>query len=208
MDLQKALAGDPVVEVAPRIPVQAGPFGIKASPNGKLIAVTARERADIDFEGNTISIIDVDLASMGSPNAELARVRVGTDDPNGQTRPFTLAWTPDGQAIIVANYRSNNVSIVELHRALAHDPHAEVARIPVVRPPESDGTVLPSNPKGTAVTVNGRYAAVSGGPRLDPNAPPSGTVWIINLRSRAVVGTVTGIGNDPYGLTILERYGE
>jgi len=58
------------------------------------------------------------------------------------------------------------------------------------------------------VTVNGRYAAVSGGPRLDPNAPPSGTVWIINLRSRAVVGTVTGIGNDPYGLTILERYGE
>src|SRR5215470_17534846 len=61
MDLQKALAGVPVVEVAPRIPVQAGPFGIKASPDGKLIAVTARERADIDLEGNTISIIDVDL---------------------------------------------------------------------------------------------------------------------------------------------------
>jgi DNA-binding beta-propeller fold protein YncE len=204
MDLQGALAGDPVVEVAPRIPVQAGPFGIKASPNGKLIAVTARERADIDFEGNTISILDVDLARMGSPNAELARVQVGTDDPNGQTRPFTLAWTPDGREIIVANYRSNNVSIVDLSRALAHDPHAEVARIPVVRPPESDGTVLPGNPKGTAVTANGQYAVVSGGPRLDPDAPPSGTVWIINLRSRAVVATVTGIGNDPYGLTILE----
>src|SRR5216683_6090120 len=127
MDLQQALAGVPVVEVAPRIPVQAGPFGIKASPNGKLIAVTARERADIDFEGNTISIIDVDLARAGNLNAEVARVRVGTDDPNGQTRPFTLAWTPDGSEIIVANYRSNNVSIVELHRALAHDPHAEVA---------------------------------------------------------------------------------
>ena len=69
MDLEKALAGHPVVEIAPRIPVQAGPFGIKASPNGKLIAVTARERADIDFEGNTISIIDVDLARIGSPNA-------------------------------------------------------------------------------------------------------------------------------------------
>src|SRR5215470_6761160 len=61
MDLQNALAGVPVVEVAPRIPVQAGPFGIKASPDGKFIAVTARERADIDLEGNTISIIDVDL---------------------------------------------------------------------------------------------------------------------------------------------------
>src|SRR5258708_17622480 len=98
---------------------------------------------------------------------------------------------------MVANYRSNNVSIVDLSRALAHDPHAEVARIPVVRPPESDGTVLPGNPKGTAVTANGQFAVVSGGPRLDPDVPPIGTVWIINLRSRAVVATVTGIGNDP-----------
>ena len=205
MDFQEALAGEPVVEIAPRIPVQVGPFGIQASPDRKRIAVTARERADIDFLGNTISIIDVDLARAGAPNAEVARVQVGTDDPNGQTRPFTLAWTPDGREIIVANYASNNVSIVDLARALAHDPHAEVARIPVVRPPESDGTVLPGNPKGTAITADGKYAVVSGGPRLAPTAPPSGTVWIINIRSRMVVATVTGIGNDPYGLTILEQ---
>ena len=57
MDFQEALAGEPVVEIAPRIPVQVGPFGIQASPNRKLIAVTARERADIDFLGNTISIL-------------------------------------------------------------------------------------------------------------------------------------------------------
>jgi DNA-binding beta-propeller fold protein YncE len=205
MDFQQALAGEPVVEVAPRIPVQVGPFGIQASPNRKLIAVTARERADIDFLGNTISIIDVDLARTGAPNAEVARVQVGTDDPNGQTRPFTVAWTPDGREIIVANYASNNISVVDLARALAHDPHAEVARIPVIRPPETDGTVLPGNPKGTAITADGKYAVVSGGPRLAPTAPPSGTVWIINLRSRAVVATVTGIGNDPYGLTLLEQ---
>jgi DNA-binding beta-propeller fold protein YncE len=204
MDLQQALKGVPVVEVAPRIPVQAGPFGIKASPNGKLIAVTARERGDIDFEGNTISIIDVDLASMGAPQAEVARVRVGTDDPDGQTRPFTLAWTPDGRQIIVANYRANNVSIVDLKLALAHDPHAEVARIPVDRPADPDGVVRPGRPKGTAVTSDGRYAVVSGGPRLDPEAPPSGTVWVIDLHARAVRATVTGVGNDPYGLTILE----
>jgi hypothetical protein len=29
-------------------------------------------------------------------------------------------------------------------------------------------------------------------------------VWIIDLRSRAVVATVTGVGNDPYGLTLVE----
>jgi YVTN family beta-propeller protein len=203
MDLQQALNGAVVVEIAPRIPVQAGPFGIKASPDGKLIAVTARERGDIDFEGNTISIIDVDLARLGAPGAELARVRVGTDDPNGQARPFTLAWTPDGREIIVANYRTNNVSIVDLQRALAHDPHAEVARIPVIRP---DG--LTGNPKGTAVTSDGRYAVVSGGPRLAPTAPASGTVWIIDLRTRAVVATVTGVGNDPYGVALVEGNGD
>ena len=204
MDLHQALMGAPVVEIAPRIPVQTGPFGIKASPNGKFIAVTARESGQADFEGNTISIIDVDRARTGAPGAEAARVRVGTDDPNGQARPFTVAWTPDGRQIIVANYRTNNVSIVDLRLALAHDPRAEVARIPVTRPADADGLVRPGRPKGTAVTSDGRYAVVSGGPRLDPTAPPSGTVWVIDLRTRAVVATVTGVGNDPYGLTILE----
>src|SRR3989449_2293576 len=166
MDLRQALMGVPVVEVAPRIPVQTGPFCIKASPNGKWIAVTAREDGQVvDFEGNTISIIDVDLARRGAPNAEAARVRVGTNDANGQARPFTLAWTPDGRQIIVANFSTNNVSIVDLGLALAHGPRAEVARIPVTRPAESDGSVLPGRPKGTAVTSDGRYAVVSGGPR-------------------------------------------
>ena len=205
MDLQQALKGVPVVEIAPRIPVQTGPFGIKASPDGKLIAVTARESADVDFEGNTISIIDVDRARLGIAGAEVARVRVGTDDPNDQTRPFTVSWTPDGRQIIVANYRANNVSIVDVHLAIAHDAHAEVARIPVIRQVDPDGIVRPGRPKGTAVTSDGRYAVVSGGPRLDPTAPPSGTVWLIDLHARAVVATVTGVGNDPYGLTIVEN---
>ena len=105
----------------------------------------------------------------------------------------------------MANYRTNNVSIVDLRLALAHDPRAEVARIPVTRPADADGLVRPGRPKGTAVTSDGRYAVVSGGPRLAPTAPPSGTVWVIDLRTRAVVATVTGVGNDPYGLTILEE---
>ncbi len=79
-----------------------------------------------------------------------------------------------------------------------------VARIPVTRLADADGIVRPGRPKGTAVTSDGRYAVVSGGPRLDPSAPTSGTVWVIDLHRRAVVATVTGVGNDPYGLTILE----
>ena len=200
IDLDKALAGGKVVEVAPRIPVQSGPFGIKASPSGKFVAVTARESNRVDFEGNTISIIDIDRARQGSPNAEAARVQVGTDDANAGARPFTVSWTPDGRSIVVANFRTNNVSVVDLALALAHKPGAEVARIPLVRP---DGR--PARPKGTAVTADGRYAIVSGGARQPPTAPASGTVFVIDLRSRKQIATVTGVGNDPYGLTIVDH---
>src|SRR5215510_12911451 len=49
MDLERALMGIPVAEIAPRVPVQTGPFGIKAGLDGRLIAVTARESGKIDF---------------------------------------------------------------------------------------------------------------------------------------------------------------
>jgi DNA-binding beta-propeller fold protein YncE len=198
MDLEKALAGVRVVEVAPRIPVQTGPFGIKASPDGKFVAVTARESNRVDFEGNTISIIDIDRARQGLPGAE-TRVQVGTSDPAAGARPFTVSWTPDGRSIVVANFRTNNVSVVDLRRALAHDPGAEVARIPLTRP---DG--LDARPKGIAVTADGRFALVSGGARQPATAPASGTLFVVDLRTRRQVATVTGVGNDPYGLAVAD----
>ncbi|MFL5311949.1 MAG: YncE family protein [Myxococcales bacterium] len=212
MDLDKALSGVPVVEVAPRIPVQTGPFGIKASPNGKFVAVTARESNRVDFEGNTISIIDIDRvvanARLPKPIAgPETRVRVGNgeDEKTGGARPFNVAWTPDGKSIVVANFRTNNVSIVDLKSALAgaHRLDGEVARIPLTRP---DGG--PSRPKGIAVTSDGRYAVVSGGARQAPTAPASGTVFVVDLRSRKQIATVTGVGNDPYGLTIVDHVDE
>jgi DNA-binding beta-propeller fold protein YncE len=198
MDLDKALAGAPVVEVTPRIPVQTGPFGIAASPDGRFVAVTARESNRVDFEGNTISIVDVDRAVRGLGGAE-TRVQVGTDDAGAGARPFTLAWTPDGRSVVVANFRTNNVSVVDLSRALAHGPGAEIARIPLTRP---DG--LPARPKGTAVTADGRFAVVSGGARQPATAPPSGTLFIVDLRTHRQVATMTGVGNDPYGVAVLD----
>jgi DNA-binding beta-propeller fold protein YncE len=201
MDLQKALAGAPVVEVAPRIPVQAGPFGIAASPNGKFVAVTARQHNRTGVEGNTISIIDVDLARQGLPGAEAARVQVGTDGAGVQTRPFSVAWTPDGKEILVANARVNNVSIVDLGLALAHRPEAEIARIALTRP---DGA--PARPKVVAVTADGRYAVVSGGDdTLTVSASnPTGMVYVIDLGSRRVATQVTRVGIDPYGVIVVD----
>ena len=56
------------------------------------------------------------------------------------------------------------------------------------------------------MTSDGRYAVISAGPRvtLTPFVP-TGTVAIIDLRKRQVVATVTGVGNDPYGLALVER---
>ena len=85
MDFGAALAGSRVVEVAPRIPVQTGPFGIRASPNGKFVAVTARESNITGAEGNTISIIEIDRARAGLPGAEAAR-------PKPHLPPLRAAW--------------------------------------------------------------------------------------------------------------------
>ena len=204
IDLERALAGDRTSEIM-RIPTQIGPWGITTSPNGRWVVAANRESQQQvpAFEGNTISIIDVDLARIGAANAEVARVRVGTSDPNGQTRPFIPSFTPDGREIIVPNFSANNVSIVNLARAVAGDLGAEVARIPLTRPVDADNVKRPARPKGSAVTSDGRYAVISGGPRTP--FPASGTVWIIDLRTRAVVATVTGVGNDPYGLALVEH---
>jgi DNA-binding beta-propeller fold protein YncE len=202
IDLEAALAGDKTAEIA-RIPTQIGPWGITTSPDGRLVVAANRESQQVAFEGNTISFIDVDLAAAASPNAEVARVLVGTSDANVQTRPFIPSFTPDGKFVIVPNFRSNNVSIVDVSLALAHQPGAEVARIALTRPMDRDGVTRPARPKGSAVTADGRFAVISGGPRT--TFVPSGTVWIIDLRSRTVVATVTGVGNDPYGLAIVER---
>jgi YVTN family beta-propeller protein len=202
IDLESALAGNKTAEVA-RIPTQIGPWGIATSPNGRWVVAANRESQRVAFEGNTISILDANLAAADPAHAEAARVLVGTSDPNVQTRPFIPSFTPDGKFIIVPNFRSNNVSIVDLDLALAHLPGAEVARIPLTRPADSDNVVRPARPKGSAVTADGRYAVISGGART--TFVPSGTVWIIDLQTRSVAATVTGVGNDPYGLAIVER---
>jgi hypothetical protein len=95
---------------------------------------------------------------------------------------------------------ANSVSVVSLELALAGDPDAEVARIPLTR---ADGR--PARPKGSAVTSDGRYALISGGPGVQPFSQEVGYVYIIDLESRTVVGTVTGVGNDPYGLTAVRK---
>ena len=199
ISLDRALAGDRLAEIG-RIPMQVGPWGITATPDGRYVIVanggSQRERRS----GNTISIIDVDRASAGLEAAEVARLLIGTDAPEEQTHPLIPSVTPDGREVIVPNVRADNVSIVDLDLALAGDPDAEVARIPLSR---ADGR--PARPKGSAITSDGRYVVISGGPGSQPFAEETGYVYVIDLGSRRVIGTVTGVGNDPYNLALVRR---
>jgi DNA-binding beta-propeller fold protein YncE len=199
IDLARALRGDPRAEIG-RIRAQVGPWGITATPDQRYVIVANGGSQRDGSAGNTLSVIDVDRASAGAGNGEVVRVLVGTDDPTEQTHPLIPTVTPDGRELVVPNVRANNVSIVSMELARAGKADAEIARIPLVR---SDGQ--PARPRGSAVTADGRYAVISGGPSLPPFSEELGHVYVIDLRSRRVVATVTGVGHEPYALAIVER---
>jgi DNA-binding beta-propeller fold protein YncE len=203
IDLKRALAADPAAEIA-RIPVATGPWGMAISPDGALVAVANRENARTGEEGNTVSLINVEkAAAAGAPGAdvkaakeaEVARVLVGTNNPATASRPFSMAFTPDGTQLITSQFRANNVSIVDVKKALAGDLGAEAARIKLETP--SGG---PSRPRGIVITPDGRYAAITGAARAKEG---SGILWILDIAARKVVGRVTGVGNETYLLALL-----
>ena len=209
IDLGRALRGDLRAEIG-RVPTQVGPWGITATPDGRHIIVASGGSQRDGSAGNTISVINVDRAShlrqgsgaqgAGAGRAEVVRVLVGTDDPLVQSHPLIPSVTPNGREVIVPNVRADNVSIVSMELALAGNPDAEVARIPLARP---DGR--PVRPKGSAITRDGRYAVISAGPSVPPFSQELGHLYVIDLRSRSVVATVTGVGHEPYGLAVVER---
>src|SRR4029453_3994373 len=152
IDVAKILANAPGAELA-RIPVGTGPWGIAVSPDGAWIATANRESARVDQEGNHVSLINVDKAMTGAKDAEAARLIVGTNNPSAASRPFGVAFTPDGKTLLVSNFRANNLSFVDVEKALAGGLGAEVARLPLVT---TDNR--PSRPRGIGVTT----------PRRDP----------------------------------------
>lgn len=192
IDLAAAFAGDPDAEIA-RVPVETGPFGLAVSPDGRLVAVAARESMSEPYEGRTISIIDVARAAEGRADAEVARVRVGADDATKATRPFAVAFTPDGRHIVVSCFRANAISIVDVAQALAGRP-AEVQRIY----PTAPGGAEP-RPRGITIAA-GRYACVVGGAK---SGTRSSLVWLLDLKSGKIASTVTGVGNETYGLDAI-----
>jgi DNA-binding beta-propeller fold protein YncE len=199
IDLDRALKGDVRAEIG-RVPMQVGPWGITATPDRRHVIVANGGSQRDGSAGNSLSLIDVERAAASPASSEVARVRVGTDNPAEPSHPLIPTVTPDGSHVVVPNVRANNVSIVDLAQALARAPDPEVARIPLVRP---DGRL--ARPKGSVITSDGRYAVISGGPADPPFSQDLGHLYVIDLRARRVVATVTGVGHEPYALAIVER---
>jgi YVTN family beta-propeller protein len=91
--------------------------------------------------------------------------------------------------------------VVDVRAALAGQRDAEVARIGLDRP---DGA--PARPKIVAVTRDGRYAVVTGGDDTlaASTTKATGMVYVIDLLTNKVAAQVTGVGIDPYGVTVVE----
>jgi DNA-binding beta-propeller fold protein YncE len=193
VDLGRALGGHPGAEVN-RIAVEAGPFGIAAIADGRLVAVANRESARTGREGGTVALLDVARAASGASGAEVARVRVGNDDPATGTRPFAVAFTPDGRSLVATCFRANTISLIDVDEALRGRP-AEVARL---TPRDPAGGL--ARPRGIAMTPDGRYAAVTGGAK---GAAGSSVLWILDLARFAVAATVAGVGNESYLLDVV-----
>lgn len=199
IDLERALSGATGAEVR-RIPMQKGPWGIAATPDRRHILVANGGSQSDGSAGNAIGVIDVDRAATAADRAELARVLVGTDEPSQETHPLIPSVTPDGRVAVVPNVRADNVSLIDLPQAIAGRADAETARIPLTR---LDGQ--PARPKGSAITSDGRYAVISGGAASPPFSQALGHLYVIDLRSRAVVATVTGVGHEPYAVAVVQR---
>ena len=191
-NLQAALAGDPRAEIC-RVPIETGPFGLAVSPDGRYVAAAARESMSVAVEGKTISIIDVERAAAGAKDAEVSRVRIGSDNPDEPTRPFAVAFTPDSRRIVASCFRSNTISIVDVADAIA-GRQAEVLRL---YPTAPNGAA--PRPRGITMAA-GRYACVIGGAK---SGPRSSLVWLLDLWSGNIVATVTEVGNESYMLDAI-----
>ena len=199
VDLEAALRGAANAEQW-RIGNQPGAWGITATPDGRHVIVAHGGQQDRSQAGNVVTIIEVEKAITDPSQSEVARVRVGTDDPDTQTHPLIPSVTPDGRELITPNLRADNVSIVDLELALSGAANSEVERISLIHP--EGGAV---RPKASAISANGRFAAISAGPGSLPYAEETGLVYIIDLESRQIVGVVSGVGNDPYNLAFVYK---
>ena len=95
---------------------------------------------------------------------------------------------------MVSNFRANNLSFVDVEKALA-GARRRSSRLALATPHGR-----PSRPRGIAITPDGKYAAITGVPRGQPS---SGVLWVVDTAERKVIGCVADVDNETYCLALL-----
>ena len=127
-------------------------YGRYPNPTGLVISPLS---GGVVFIGNggfsDVSVLRLDAALAGDPEAEINRVAV-------ETGPFGMALSPDGALVAVAAresmsrpYEGGTVSIIDVARAAEGRDDAELARVPVGGTSEAH----PSRPFGVAFSQDG-----------------------------------------------------
>ncbi len=172
LDLAAALdpANDGTLNaIADFIPTgMAGPVGIALTPDERFVLVTSAEAAEREDGGREIAVIDT-AARTVVRKIPLGVRGNGASDPQpsphaGPHPSFGHFPDPNGIAVskqgyvFTANGGTGDVSVIDLKRALAGEPRAEIARVPV----ETGPFGLAVSPDGKLLAAASRESARSG----------------------------------------------
>jgi YVTN family beta-propeller protein len=145
----------------------AGPVGAAMTPDEKYLLVSCAEAAECEDGGAEITVIDVVSRKVLRQIPMAVKKNNGADPvPSRHPGPHpTYGNFPDpngvavgGGYIFTANGGTDDVSVIDLGRALAGDGKAEVARIPV----ETGPFGLAVSPDGKLLAVASRESAQTG----------------------------------------------
>lgn len=117
---------------------------------------------------------------------------------SGFSGPFGLALTPDGRQAVVTNFGSNNFTPIGTSAAIV-----DLRRMQIVA-----NVSVGMQPAGVAIDRRGRRAYVTNydvlyaGPGYTNLTPGQGTVSIIDLKTRQLVGPTIAAGQGPNAIAI------
>lgn len=175
----------------------AGPVGAAMTPDEKYLLVSCAEAAECEDGGAEITVIDVaarkvvrqiPMAVKNDNGAAPAPSRHPGPHPTYGNFPDPNGVAVGGGYIFTANGGTDDVSVIDLGRALAGDATAEVARVPVETGPfglavSPDGKLLAAASRESAQTgVEGRTISLIDIARAAKGAADA-------ERARVIVGT-------------------
>jgi DNA-binding beta-propeller fold protein YncE len=143
-----------------------GPVGAAMTPDGKYLLVSCAEAAECEDGGKEITVIDTATRKVVRQIPMAVKKNNGVDPVPARSCPHpSFGNFPDpngvavsGNFIFTGNGGTDDVSVIDLQRALAGDRGAEVARVPV----ETGPFGLAVSPDGKVLAVANRESARTG----------------------------------------------